>query len=483
MLFNSAVYIFLFLPVVVLAYFALNRTGYPVIAKAWLVLASLFFYGYWNPVYLPLIILSILVNYRIGDMLNSRSGTDRTINGERRRRKLILTAGIVFNLGLLGYFKYADFFIVNLNALTAAELSLLHLALPLAISFFTFQQIAFIVDCYHDRAAEHDFLSYCLFVTFFPQLIAGPIVRHHEMMPQFMSSQNHRINLNNIVTGLVIFSIGLFKKVIIADSLAVWADAGFDRDITLSFLEAWGTSLSYTFQLYYDFSGYTDMAIGAALLLNIRLPVNFDSPYKAVSIRDFWRRWHITLSHWLRDHVYIPLGGNRTGTLRISANLFMTFLLGGRWHGAGWTFVAWGALHGTAMVVHRQWQQLNIRLPVYAGWFITFLFINITWVFFRATSFHDASRVLAGMFGLNGLPAAATVPAMIPDQAAAWIAVFALMAFLAPNSVRIIRYVPVPAGTGFTPRLGMAVATGLLAGIALSGLLATKGSEFLYFNF
>ncbi|MGM0642110.1 MAG: MBOAT family O-acyltransferase, partial [Thermotogota bacterium] len=248
---------------------------------------------------------------------------------------------------------------------------------------------------------EYDFLNYGVFVTFFPQLIAGPIVHHKEMMPQFTNHQNTIINYKNIAIGLFVFSVGLFKKVVIADTFAVWATTGFDKTEILTFFEAWAASLSYTFQLYFDFSGYTDMAIGAALLFNIKLPQNFNSPYKALNIRDFWRRWHMTLSRFLRDYVYIPMGGNRNGNFRTCKNIMATFILGGLWHGAGWTFVFWGFLHGLALVIHRLWNQAGLKLNSFSGWFITFNFVNIAWVFFRAEEWKDAVKVLKGMAGLN----------------------------------------------------------------------------------
>lgn len=305
---------------------------------------------------------------------------------------------------LLGYFKYSDFFISNVNFIFNTQIPHLNLLLPLAISFFTFQQIAYLVDSATGGGTkQYDFLNYCLFVTFFPQLIAGPIVHHKEMMPQFANVRNKIINYKNIALGLFIFSIGLFKKVVIADSFAVWTTNGFDKATILNLFEAWATSLSYTFQLYFDFSGYCDMAIGAALLFNIKLPINFNSPYKALNIQDFWRRWHITLSRFLRDYIYIPLGGNRKGRLRTYANLMATFIIGGIWHGAGWTFVFWGFLHGVALVIHRIWSELGFKMNKFLAWFITFNFINITWVFFRAKDWDDALKVLKGMFGLSGI--------------------------------------------------------------------------------
>jgi D-alanyl-lipoteichoic acid acyltransferase DltB (MBOAT superfamily) len=317
------------------------------------------------------------------------------------RKKQLLAFGIIFNIFLLGYFKYADFFIHNVNYISNTNFPTLGLVLPLAISFFTFQQITYLVDSYKKETKEHDFLNYAVFVTFFPQLIAGPIVHHKEMMPQFANVRNKVKNYKNIVLGIFIFSIGLFKKVVIADTFALWATHGFDVANTLNIFEAWATSLSYTFQLYFDFSGYTDMAIGAALLFNIKLPINFNSPYKALNIQDFWKRWHITLSRFLRDYVYIPLGGNRKGKYRVYSNLLATFLIGGLWHGAGWTFIFWGFLHGVAMAVHRVWKELNFTVNKYLAWFVTFNFLNASWVFFRAKEWEDAIKVLKGMSGMN----------------------------------------------------------------------------------
>ena len=397
MLFNSYGFIFFFLPITFFFYFYLNTKRLTEASKGFLVLASLFFYSWWNIVYLPIILVSMLFNYVVGVSLSKENEHTKV------SRKTLLIFGIISNVFLLGYFKYADFLIENINFSIDGNISLLHLALPLAISFFTFQQIAYLVDSYRGETKEYDFLNYANFVTFFPQLIAGPIVHHAEMMPQFAKSKNKVKNYNNIALGLFIFSIGLFKKVVIADTFAVWATAGFDTSVTLTFFEAWATSLSYTFQLYFDFSGYTDMAIGAALLFNIRLPINFNSPYKATSIQDFWRRWHITLSRFLRDYIYIPLGGNRKGNFRTYTNLMGTFIIGGIWHGAGWTFVFWGFLHGIALVIQRAWNQLGFKLWSWLAWLITFNFINIAWVFFRAREWEDATKVLSAMFSIDNM--------------------------------------------------------------------------------
>ena len=396
MLFNSYEFIFMFLPVMFVVYFYLMSKRVVLGAKIWLVAGSLFFYSYWNITYLPLILISMFTNYGVGLTL---------VNQDRVKisSKTVLAFGIFFNLALLGYFKYTDFFLENFNGIFGSNIPLPHIILPLGISFFTFTQIAFLVDAYKKEAKEYNIFNYMLFVTYFPHLLAGPILHHKEMMPQFASVKNYAKNYKNIALGLFIFSIGLFKKVIIADTFAVWANAGFDTATTLNLIEAWATSLSYTFQLYFDFSGYTDMAIGVSLMFNIKLPINFNSPYKALSIQDFWRRWHMTLSRFLRDYLYIPLGGNRKGEIRTYTNLITTFLLGGFWHGAGWTFIVWGALHGIALAIHRMWQSFGFKLNKILAWFITFNFINITWIFFRAKDFESAMKVLGGMFSLDNV--------------------------------------------------------------------------------
>jgi alginate O-acetyltransferase complex protein AlgI len=393
MIFSSYEFIFLFLPICFSIYFFLNLNQKKKYATIFLVTSSLFFYGWWNIIYVPLIIISVITNYFFGYLIN------RSILSNF----FWLICGVVFNILLLGYFKYSDFFIQNINLLFNGNYSLLNLTLPLAISFFTFQQIAYLADSYKGEVNEHSFLNYFAFVTFFPQLIAGPIVHHKEMMPQFFSIENKKINYKNLYLGIFIFSIGLFKKVVIADTFALWATNGFDTLDKLYLFEAWITSLSYTFQLYFDFSGYTDMAIGIALLFNIRLPFNFNSPYKALSIRDFWKRWHITLSRFLRDYIYIPLGGNKKGNSRLYSNLLITFLIGGIWHGAGWTFLIWGLLHALAIIIHRIWVSIGITLNKYLSWFLTFNFINLSWIFFRAENWNDAIKVLKGMMGFSGI--------------------------------------------------------------------------------
>ncbi|MDH5777937.1 MAG: MBOAT family protein, partial [Gammaproteobacteria bacterium] len=353
MLFNSYEFILVFLPAVLWAYYQLGKTAIPQLSIALLIGASLFFYAWWNPAYLTLLVASMLINYAFGIALS------------RKPKRLYLTLGVTINLVALGYYKYSNFFIDNLNVIANTNFHLEQVILPLAISFFTFQQIAFLVDAYKNEAHEYQFLDYCLFVSFFPQLIAGPIVHHKEMMPQFQSFPAKNINYENLSTGLAIFIIGLAKKVLIADNLAPYANETFaaaGNGVSLSFLEAWKGAFAYTFQLYFDFSGYSDMAIGLALMFGIRLPINFNSPYKATNIIEFWRCWHMTLSRFLRDYIYFPLGGNRHGQIRRYTNLLITMLLGGLWHGAAWTFVFWGFLHGIFLAVNHAWHAIQRKI-------------------------------------------------------------------------------------------------------------------------
>lgn len=396
MLFNSFIFMFVFLPICLAIYFFLNKRRLTELSKVFLVLASLFFYGWWNFSYLPLILISMVVNYSFGNQISRLKDQPKT-------KKIVFIFGVLLNLTLLGYFKYADFFISNINAIFLSNIHLLRLALPLAISFFTFQQIAYLADSYRGETKEYDFFNYALFVSFFPQLIAGPIVHHGEMMPQFQSLKNKIFNHKNFSYGIFFISVGLLKKVIVADRFASWANSGFDYSTSLNLVESWFTSLSYTMQIYYDFSGYCDMAIGIALMFNVKLPINFNSPYKASNIQEFWRRWHITLSRFLKDYLYFPLGGSRTSEFKTCRNLLITFIIGGIWHGAGWTFVIWGLLHGSALVIHRLFKKTKIRFNKLFAWFITFNFINITWVFFRATDFDQATKVLKSMFGMSNV--------------------------------------------------------------------------------
>jgi alginate O-acetyltransferase complex protein AlgI len=493
MIFSSPEFILLFLPITFLGYFCLNKIRWLLAGKAWLVGMSVFFYAYWNIAYVPLLLGSILFNFVVGATLTAK----KTSSPLRLSRRLMLIGSVAANLVLLGYFKYNNFLVENLNTVFNTSYEIPQILLPLGISFFTFTQIAYLVDCYRSEVKEYDFLNYALFVTFFPHLIAGPILHHREMMSQFESRWTLAVRYRNIMLGLFIFSIGLFKKVVIADNFAVWANEGFDGTGQLDFFSAWAASLSYTFQLYFDFSGYCDMAIGSSLLFNIWLPINFNSPYKALDIQDFWRRWHMTLSRYLRDYLYIPLGGNRCSSLRVYFNLMVTFVLGGFWHGASWMFVVWGALHGAALVIFQIWNQLGLRLPKAAAWLLTFVFINITWVFFRAKTMNDAGRILAGMVDIKS---AINLPVQsIPTNKLVWAGWFAddLLKWMPSGlAANILAYISIAIALTIcyqknsfelTIHGAMSVKkfTGALVmcSIAMYAAMVNTSSVFLYFNF
>ncbi|MEN1938017.1 MBOAT family O-acyltransferase [Paenibacillus sp. 102] len=409
MLFNSYEFMFLFLPIAVIGYFLLQKVNRN-LAKLFLVGMSLYFYAYFETKYLLLIGVSLFTNAIIGNQIIHKTN--------EKTRKILLIVGLLFNISLLGYFKYADFFLDNVNLLFGTDFPLLKLLLPLGISFITFQKIGFLVDCYKKELTKFNFIDFCLFVTFFPQLIAGPIVHHSKVLPQFQDESKRKLNIENITKGLYIFGIGLTKKVVIADSLAQWADFGFSNVNQLSTTDAWISSLAYTLQLYFDFSGYCDMAIGAALLFNITLPVNFFSPYKSLNIQEFWRRWHMTLGRFFTQYVYIPLGGSRNGKVRTYINLFLIFLISGIWHGAGWTFVIWGILHGLAIVLHRIFTDLGWKMPKVFAWILTMGFVHVAWVFFRATSVTDALTMLNRMFNIKYLDVSTALIQFRPETLA-----------------------------------------------------------------
>ncbi|MEP1471057.1 MAG: MBOAT family O-acyltransferase [Halieaceae bacterium] len=399
MLFNSIEFLFFFLPIVLFGFIALQRLGGYRLVMLWLILSSLFFYGWWNPVYLWLLGLSVTVNYSIGRMLATHVGT---------RKNALLVIGIAFNLALLGYFKYGNFFIETISVLESVSFNFSQIILPLAISFYTFQQITYLVDTSKGLTDEHDFLEYCLFVCFFPQLIAGPIVHHREMLQQFKGLGSAQNNWRNCSIGLSILVIGLFKKVVIADSFALFSTPVFaiaESGQALNASEAVAGTFSYAMQLYFDFSGYSDMAIGLACMFGLKLPVNFYSPYRARNISDFWRMWHATLSRFLRDYVYTPLGGFLCSTRRQRINLFLTMFVGGIWHGAGWTFFFYGIAHGVYVVIHQLWR-VKVSGPlglVGNEWYqrgaqlFTFLIVAFTLVLFRAESLAAAGFVYQGL--------------------------------------------------------------------------------------
>src|SRR5574337_1995647 len=519
MLFNSPEFIYLYLPVVLVGFFLLARTSHR-IAAVWLAAASCLFYGWWNPAYLALLGVSIVLNYCMGLILARES-----VRPEDRRRRVLLVAGVAINLFLLGYFKYFNFFMESARVVLDGHWHFEAIVLPLGISFFTFTQIEFLGDAWRGEAREFNFVHYALFVTYFPHLIAGPVLHHREMMPQFGRAETYRLEWQNIAIGLTIFAFGIFKKVVMADGIAPHANAVFhaaDAGQRLTLLDAWGGALAYTFQLYFDFSGYSDMAIGLSRMFGVSLPLNFNSPYKALNISDFWRRWHMTLSRFLRDYLYITLGGNLHGPVRRYVNLLLTMVLGGLWHGAGWPFVVWGALHGAYLVVNHAWRKLletaglhlEGRLVLAVSWLITFLAVVIAWVFFRASSIDTAVHFLGAMSGANGLvvppdwlnalhwraaAALANLGARSGDLAgqladgAAWasIGILLLVALAAPNTQQIMgqfrpalgytRGAAAPACLTF--RLN---AVWLAVAVFLLSAALTRGeaiSEFLYFQF
>ncbi|MBA2587653.1 MAG: MBOAT family protein [Alphaproteobacteria bacterium] len=410
MLFNSTIFLFGFLPVALIVFFTLGRLSVTA-ARIWLAAASLYFYAWWNPPYLVLLAISILFNFGVGRLLQEPERFAFLPS-----RKLVLGLSLLFNLGFLGYFKYYAFIVQNIDTATGADFVVHHIALPLAISFFTFQKIAYLVDSYLGKVKDRSFINYVLFAAFFPQLIAGPIVHYSDLFPQFRKVETYRFQWPGLTDGLTLFLLGLAKKVVLADEFARYSDIMFNgaqAGATITLAPAWVGALSYTLQLYFDFSGYSDMAIGMAKMFNIELPLNFWSPYKSGSIIEFWRRWHMTLSRFLRDYVYIPLGGNRGGEARRYRNLLLTMLVGGIWHGAGWTFVAWGALHGVALAVNHLWAEhvprpLGSRLYRMVAHLMTLLVVVCGWVIFRSPSMQAAGRVFAGMSGRNG--------AVLPDQ-------------------------------------------------------------------
>lgn len=517
MLFNSYIFIFLFLPITLIGFYQFGARGYFRLAIAWLVTASLVFYGWWNPVYLILILASLLFNYGMGVLLTKSRAR------KMAQRRALLVLGVGANLAVLGYFKYTNFLLDGFNYLSGSHFDFIRVILPLGISFITFQKIAYLVDAYRGETHEYDFLQFCLFVLFFPQLIAGPIVHHREVIPQFGQARIFRLSYENLAVGLTIFAIGLFKKVIVADNIAVYATPLFTATadgMQPSLLEAWSGALAYTMQLYFDFSGYSDMAIGLARLFGIRLPINFYSPYKSVNIIEFWRRWHITLSRFLRDYLYFPLGGNRKGLSRRYINLFLTMLLGGLWHGASWTFVFWGGLHGLFLIINHAWQALRIRMGHTSAShgsaagrgvarLLTFLAVVVAWVFFRAENFDVALMVLRGMAGMNGvvlpleyqhalaLLGSAGIEFGKLSHSGAWPALCLLLAvvWFAPNSIELLRHyrpalmrfpgsTPVRRGwmkLRWRPNLFWLLAT---AAMFLASIMnMAEVSEFLYFQF
>ncbi len=497
MLFNSYTFIFAFLPVALAGFLVLVTTLPRQYAIRWLIACSLFFYGWWYPQNLWILLFLLLFNYGLGVWLGrlEHGGLARTV----------LVAGLTVNLGMLCYYKYANFFAGTINDLTGAHLPLVVATLPLGISFFIFQKIAYLVDAYRRKVRGYSLTDYSLFVTFFPQLIAGPIVHHSEVVPQFSGQRGWRPSADDFSVGFTQFICGLAKKVLLADNIARYANPIFDaaRDgIFPTFLDGWTAALAYTFQLYFDFSGYSDMALGLGRMFGIKLPQNFNSPYKATNIADFWRRWHMTLSRFLRDYLYIPLGGNRKGPTRRGINLMVTMLLGGLWHGAGWTFVVWGGLHGLYLLLHRIWQPLRRQFGVsqptrwgpYLGRAVTFLAVVAAWIFFRAANVPTAGRMLAAMGGAHGFGFKSSFHFA---TVALTLAILALIVWFLPNTQELLgRYQPalrfeippndITAGwrsrwLRWRPRPAWAVFMAAVALYALSQI--SRVNEFIYWQF
>ena len=510
MLFNSYPFLMVYLPIFLIGFFLLGRKNQGA-AVAWIGIASLAFYAWWDYRDLALLLASIVFNFAVGTKLATLAGT---APGKR-----LLSVAIVINLVGLAWFKYAGFAVASANALSGAAWNVPAIALPIGISFFTFTQIAFLVDAWQGKAREYNFAAYLAFVTYFPHLVAGPILHHKEMVPQFMDANILTPRARNFAIGLTIFVIGLAKKVLIADNLAPFVNDVYRSPNEPSLLLAWGSTLAYAFQLYFDFSGYSDMAVGLARMIGVRLPINFHSPYKSVNIVEFWRRWHMTLSRFLRDYLYIPLGGNRHGPARRQVNLILTMLLGGLWHGAGWNFVIWGALHGLFLAVNHWWLSLKVRLGL-KSWpgtralavLITFICVCYAWVFFRATDLPSALQIVKGMSGAYGIGLPQALADRLPGltqwgqsvglqfylggggrfvELWSWVLVAGAIAFLAPNSQEILRRVrPALRDQTFNipiislpwrPRTAWAVGVGIAGAAAFLSL--SNPSEFLYFQF
>jgi D-alanyl-lipoteichoic acid acyltransferase DltB (MBOAT superfamily) len=508
-IFNSYSFVLVFLPTVLLGYQVLGKLGRSTrLSAGWLAACSLLFYSWFDLERLAVLAGSLMFNYACGALLASPARAGRTF---------ILIAGIAANLGLLGYYKYLGFLVDTLNSLGATEWSFAAIILLPGISFFTFQQIAYLVDAYAGKAREYDFVDYALFVSFFPQLIAGPIVHHSEMMPQFRRPEIVGLSARNFSIGMTMFTVGLFEKVIVADGLMLFVGPVFSKAAGAQpahFTEAWIAALAYTLQLYFDFAGYSDMALGLGRLFGIRIPLNFNSPYRAASIIDFWQRWHMTLSRFLRDYLYIPLGGNRRGPVRRYANLLITMLLGGLWHGAGWTFVAWGGLHGVLLMINHGWRALRGAAPArsddkpgadgvadppagpnplarFLGRAATLLAVVCGWVLFRADTFAAAGEILTAMFGGRGFTLSLDADTR---WAPLYIALAGFAAIALPNLQELMgRYSPT-VGYSLRPARGTLLSRLQWRPTACRALLTaalflwtvsrlSKATEFIYYRF
>lgn len=512
MFFNSLPFIFVFLPLVLVGYFSFQK--YRVYGQVLLAFTSLIFYFLLIPKYLPLLLISILFNYTIGSlMIRVRDRNQSSV--ELSPLSYLLIIGLLGDLGLLGYYKYSNFFIANLDKFFNFSIPSLDIILPLGISFFTFTQIAFLVDTYKGKVRSISLITYAQFVTFFPHLIAGPIYHHADIIPQFENLEKRKPNWKNFNLGFFFFFFGLAKKVIIADTLATIATPFFIGVLnggTPLLFESWIGVLAYTCQIYFDFSGYCDMAVGIALLFNIRFPVNFFSPYQVTSVIDFWRCWNITLSNFLRDYIYIPLGGNRYGVPAELRNLMITMLVGGLWHGAAWTFIIWGGIHGLLLVLNHVWRKTRIKINQYLCWMVTFVAVAVGWVFFRAYTIQNALTIIKGMAGGNGISVSSwffpdggflihggfmTVTYIDTLFAVLCVGGALFIAFFLPNLMditsgyetaliseklrRVVRIQPLKVPLMYHPSIRWSIIIGIIAAISIISVQTT--SEFLYFQF
>ncbi len=484
MLFNSYIFVLFFLPAVIMGYFLLNHFSHKKTAMIFLLGMSLWFYGYFNYTYLLIMVGSIVLNYLA--YFGIRCFKDNILY-----KRIIAAFAITLNISALFYFKYYDFFIENINAVFHTDLVLKNILLPLGISFFTFQQLSFIIDAYRNEVPDYGFIEYACFVTYFPQLVAGPIVTHDELVHQFCDDDKKRFNWDNFTKGLYAFTLGLSKKVLIADMLGNVANWGYSNIAELGSINAAIVILSYTIQIYFDFSGYSDMAIGMGKMMNIELPVNFNSPYKAYTINEFWDRWHMTLTRFFTKYVYIPLGGNRKGKSRTYINIMIVYLVSGIWHGANWTFIFWGVCHGIFCIITRAFRRFFEKIPKPVNWLITFVFVNIMWVFFRADSMSDAFLLIKQLFAESNGVSSSLIQGIMSAE---WTFITAQIGVLAKNSYLILlAYIIVPMIIvlccknvyqrieDFKPRASTAILISALLTLCVMSFAGV--STFLYFNF
>lgn len=471
MLFNSYIFIFAFFPICIAAWYLLNHFKKYTLGKISLLISSLIFYAYYNVNYAFIIISSILVNYLLSYIM--------ICSKKQVLRKFAFAFGLLFNIGLIAYYKYADFMIDNINVLFKTDLPLLHILMPLGISFFTFQQLSYVIDSYKKDIPQYSLLDYSVFVLFYPQLIAGPIVLHDEIIPQISSKTNKAFDFKIFSRGFYLFTLGLAKKVLVADFLSRFSSFAFDATSQITGMDAWIGVLAYTFQIYFDFSGYCDMASGIANMYGMELPMNFNSPYKAIDIIDFWDRWHITLTRFFTRYIYIPLGGSRKGTVRTYLNILIVFLVSGVWHGAGWNYILWGLLHGAANILNRIFKKPIKKIPIISR-IATFFFVSITWVFFRAKNVPYALEMLKNMFSFSSFAVSDTIKGNLSFVPGPWY-IIALVLIGIVIYFSMFSKNALERSERFTPKLLNGVLTIIL--FVFSVLQLSQVSEFLYFNF